>query len=86
MLQTVMRQIEEQVGILYERHAKFPTILYINTDLLLEMSRQAEFWTLPQTRTQVPSTVRVLNQIKTEIGATLNVVPRDSEVFFSLGW
>lgn len=86
MLTTIMRQIEEQVEILYERTAKFPTILYINSGLLMDLSKEEEFWTLPQTKTQVPSTVRVLNKIQTETGATLNVVPRDSEVFFSLGW
>jgi hypothetical protein len=87
MLMTRLRRfiimIEEQI--LISRELGFnPQFLKINEFLLGELSKDAEFWEVPQFKTEVTTTVRVLNKFKSLTGIVLEVVPDDNTLVFNL--
>lgn len=82
---TILEQIDAQLHIMASITDTCPTQVVINTDLYKAMTNSDGFWERQETKTQVNSTIRILNYF-TINGLRLEVVPKDSETFFRLEW
>lgn len=78
----LMRHMQEQVKFIEQTLSTLPSVVYVNPELLLLLSREPGFFSHPAFRTEVRASSPVVSRIQLRRDLTVQIIEDTNELFY----